>query len=117
MGVGKKLSVGKAQTYAYMPEKDEPEISVKKMGYFKRSFELSPQAASTAEEQIDTRKDPPPNEAWFSRLFVLRKDELLCYEESAPHRAVDNVISASIVPLTGTRFEKKTVSHCEAPQY
>lgn len=87
------------------------------MGFLKRSFELAQPASSNDEEQIDTRKDPPPNEVWFSRLFVLRKDELLCYEESAPHQAEDNIISTSIVPLTGTRFEKQTVTHCEAPQF
>jgi hypothetical protein len=55
---------------------------------------------------IETRKNPPPNEVWFSRIFVIRKDELVCFEESAPHRSDDNIISASIVPLNGTRFEK-----------
>jgi hypothetical protein len=77
--------------FVYQPEKNEPEYTARKIGYLKRSFAVK-QEVSPHEEMIETRKNPPPNEIWANRVFLLRTDALICYEESAPHKLDDNLI-------------------------
>lgn len=98
LAVGPKVCFGQSRTFVYQPEKNEPELTVKKVGLLKRSFGLK-QEMSANEEIIETRKNPPPNEVWASRMFVLRDDALYCYEETAPHKLDENVIGQTVIPL------------------
>ena len=97
------------------PDRNEPDLFARKIGYLKHSFEQS--KTSGQEEVIETRKNPPPNEIWHNRLFVLRDDALLCYEESAPHKVGENVISMSIMPLNDTNFEKIRIQLEDVPEF
>ena len=80
-------------------------MTVNKVGYLKRSF-TTKYGSEPHDEQIETRKNPPLFERWVNRLFVLKDEALICYEETSPHRIEDNIIGTTIIPIKGSYFEK-----------
>lgn len=48
---------------------------------------------------------------------MLRDDALVCYEETAPHNADENVITTTVLSLRDTLFVKARVQHGEAPEF
>jgi len=98
--------------WLYTPEVNEPNLTVRKTGYLLRSFLID---GNKDEEIIETRKNPPPNERWVHRLFVLRNETLICFEESAPHKIEENIVNTTVLPLNSCFFSKERVIHPNTP--